>query len=382
MGGMLAGTPHQGGATWAVLQYILGLRALGHEVYVVEPVGSDQIRPVRARLRESVNARYFESVVRRYGLQDVSTLVDRDTRESVGLPYGELPAIAAKSDLLINISGLIEFPDVLGAVPTRLYLDLDPGFTQVWHSQGIGMRLEGHTHFATVGQAIGRPGCIVPDCGLHWIRTLQPVSLPDWPVSTRIRTDALTTVGHWRSYGSVEYQGLFMGQRVHSMRPFLGLAGKTSRSFSLAMAIHPDETADIAALRETGWRILDPMNVASTPWDYREFIRGSAAEFGIAKKGYVLSRCGWFSDRSACYLASGRPVIAQDTGFPAFIPTGEGLFSFDSEAGALAAIGALDSDYVRHARAARRLAEDYFDSEKVLPLLLGSVGGGSSALTC
>jgi glycosyltransferase involved in cell wall biosynthesis len=140
------------------------------------------------------------------------------------------------------------------------------------------------------------------------------------------------------------------------------------------MKVHPDERPDLASLAENGWELVDPNVVAATPHAYRAFIQGSRAEIGIAKSGYVVSRCGWFSDRSACYLASGRPVVAQDTGFSQFIPTGEGLFAFDDEDGALAAIEAVRRDYARHSRAARQLAEEHLDSDRVLARLLGCVG--------
>jgi len=142
----------------------------------------------------------------------------------------------------------------------------------------------------------------------------------------------------------------------------------------VALAIHPAETRDLMAFHENGWKLCDPADVASTPWDYQLFIQGSKGEFGIAKSGYLLSRCAWFSDRSVCYLASGRPVIAQDTGFSRLLPTGTGLFTFDTMDQVLAGIDAMNTDYIRHARAARALAEEYFDSTKVLPRLLDHVG--------
>ncbi|CAA9454864.1 MAG: hypothetical protein AVDCRST_MAG28-2288 [uncultured Rubrobacteraceae bacterium] len=142
----------------------------------------------------------------------------------------------------------------------------------------------------------------------------------------------------------------------------------------LALAIHPDEGEDLKALDDNGWRLIDPARVSSTPGDYQRFVRGSKAEFGIAKSGYVVARCGWFSDRSICYLASGRPVVAQETGFGRFLPTGEGLFAFETSDEALASIEALNRDYARHARAARAIAEDHFDSDKVLGRLLEKLG--------
>jgi hypothetical protein len=203
--------------------------------------------------------------------------------------------------------------------------------------------------------------------------TAQPVVLEHWPMVGQVEHDALTTVGNWRGYGSVEYDGVFYGQKAHSLRRFMSLPTRTREQFLLALAIHPSETTDLMALAANGWRLVDPAVVAGTPADYRRFIQGSKAEFGVAKSGYVVSQCGWFSDRSVCYLASGRPVVAQDTGFGRFLPTGAGLFAFKTEDDVLAAIDELRRDYPRHARAARTVAEDFFDSDKVLTRLLAMV---------
>jgi hypothetical protein len=239
------------------------------------------------------------------------------------------------------------------------------------------MRFVGHTHFVTIGQAIGRPDCAVPTCGLRWITTPQPVVLAHWPVAESLTFDALTTVGNWRGYGSIRHGGVLYGQKAHSLREFISLPTLTDERFMLALAIHPDEARDLDALAENGWSLLDPRSVAGTPASYRSFIQGSRAEFGIAKSGYVASRCGWFSDRSVCYLASGRPVIAQETGFSRFLPTGQGLFAFDTLDDVLAALDELKRDYARHARAARALAEEHFDSDRVLTRLLQQLGEAS-----
>jgi glycosyltransferase involved in cell wall biosynthesis len=198
--------------------------------------------------------------------------------------------------------------------------------------------------------------------------------LERWPAAGRITRDALTTVANWRGYGSVEHEGFFYGQKAHSWRQFFSLPARTTERFAPALAIHPEEDEDLAALRANGWHLIDPERVAQTPAGYRRFVRGSKAEFGIAKSGYVAARCGWFSDRSVCYLASGRPVIAQETGFGRFLPVGDGLFAFETIDEVLASIEALNGDYDRHARAARAVAEEHFDSDKVLGRLLGALG--------
>jgi hypothetical protein len=373
--GMIAADPWQGGATWAVLQYVLGFRRLGHEVFLVEPLQPKAVRPAQASLAESENAKYFKRVTTDFGLCDSAALLLAGTRETVGLPYGQSRDMAARADVLINISGLLTDPALLEPISRRVYLDIDPAFNQLWQAvQGIDMRFAGHTHFVTIGQGLGQPGCPVPTCGLPWLKTLQPVVLERWPVATQITCDALTTIGNWRGYGSIEHQGVMYGQKAHSLRPFFPLPTLTPERFVLAMAIHPNETKDLTALASQGWHLLDPAVVAPTPASYQKFIQGSKAEFGIAKSGYVVSRCGWFSDRSLCYLASGRPVLAQETGFSRYLPTGEGLFAFQTIQDVLGAVEQLRMDYAKHARRARSLAEEFFDSDKVLARLLEKVG--------
>jgi hypothetical protein len=334
--GMVATDPHQGGATWAVLQYVRGLEELGHEVWLVDPAEAT-----------SEADRYFAGL----GLGPQAFLG----------PYG-----GPVPDLLLNISGMLRDERILDHAPIRVYLDLDPVFNQLWHGQGVDVGLDGHTHYVTVGRR-------VPATGHDWIHTLPPVVLERWPVAERVEIDAFTTVANLRGYGSIEHDGIRYGQKAHSLRPLLELPRLTSDRFALALDVHPDEP-DLAALREHGWELLDPRRVAGTPERYASFVRGSKAELGIAKEGYVVSRCGWFSDRSAAYLASGRPVVAQDTGFGERLPAGAGLFAFSNTDGVLAAIEALRFDYGRHARAARAIAEEHLDSRRVLTRLLREVG--------
>jgi hypothetical protein len=372
--GMIAADPRQGGATWAVLQYVLGLRDLGHDVVLVEPIAPGSIQPGSASLAASVNARYFQDVVSRFGLQGRAALLRQDTRESVGLSSPELRRAAADADLLINISGMLREPELRDHIPRRVYLDLDPAFNQWWHAaEGIDVGLDGHTHYVTVGNCIGHSACDVPTCERRWITTLQPIVLSEWPASRGDAAAPWTTVGNWRGYGSIHYKGRHFGQKAHSQRRFMALPRRTGERFLLALAIHPAETDDLASLRANGWGLVEPVTVSATPDDYRAFIHASKGEFGIAKSGYAVSRSGWFSDRSACYLASGRPVLAQDTGFSQVVPTGCGLLAFSTEDEAVAAIEAFSRDYERHAKAARELAEACFDSKRVLNRLLDEV---------
>jgi Ser/Thr protein kinase RdoA (MazF antagonist) len=367
LSGMMAGVPGQGGATWAVLQYVLGLRRLGHDVLFVEPVeGGWASRPEVVR--------YFQGLVDRFGLEGRAALVRPGSRETLGLSHGELRNWTRGADLLLNFSGLLREPELLEPIRHRVYVDLDPAFTQLWSEvEGIDMGFEGHHRFASVGLSLGHPGCPIPDCGRRWIPTLPPVVLPEWPRDGAPARHPFSTVANWRGYGSVVHQGVFHGQKAHALRELMDLPRRTSEPLLLALAIHEGDARDRDALEAHGWRLVDPAEVAATPDAYRAFVAGSRGEFGVAKTGYVVSRSGWFSDRSACYLASGRPVLAQDTGFSSHLPVGEGLLSFRSVEDAAAALEELGTRYPRHSRAARELAEAHLDSDRVLSRLLDAV---------
>ncbi len=361
--GMIAATPGQGGAAWAVLQYLLGLRRLGCDVHFVEPIAAGTV--------PEASARYAAGAMERFGLGGRWALLPEGGGDPVGLSRPALRELARRADLLLSVSGMLTDPDVLEAIPVRAYLDLDPVFNQLWHAvEGVDMRFDAHTHFVSVADAIGAPGSPVPDCGRDWIPTLPPVVLEEWPFAPRLERRALTTVGHWRSYGSIHHEGVHYGQKAHALRPLLDLPRRTRARFELALAIHPGEARDLAALERGGWTILDPAEVAFTPGDYRRFVQGSWAELGVAKLGYVAAGCGWFSDRSACYLASGRPVIAQDTGFTRRLPQGAGLFAFAGADDVVGAIEELERDYRAHRVAARELAREHLGSDRVLGSLL------------
>jgi hypothetical protein len=359
---MVAGDPAQGGASWAILQYVLGLRRLGHEVWLIEPV--DVISAPRAAAFGALSDEFF---VR-------GGLLERGSTRATGLTRSEADDVCRHADVVLDVSGMLRDVAPIDDVPVRVYLDLDPAFNQLWHAtEGIDVRFDGHTHFATVGQTLGDPTCDVPTCGRSWIKTLPPVVLEHWPYAHPTRRRSFTTVGNWRSYGSIEHRGRRFGQRAHSVRQLAGIADSSTHRFEVAFAIHDDERDDVAMLHRHGWRLLDPRRAAGTPRRYRSFIQDSYAEIGIAKSGYVESQCGWFSDRSACYLASGRPVIAQDTGFAAALPVGDGLLAFSDTAEAVAAADDVCARYEHHRAAARQLAEEHLDSDRVLTRLLEQV---------
>jgi hypothetical protein len=250
-----------------------------------------------------------------------------------------------------------------------VFLDIDPGFTQMWQALGLADMGAGHEVYVTVGENIGRVDCVIPTCGVEWVTTPPPVVLDEWPWSG-CEASAITGIGAWRGpYGPLRYEDEDYGLRVHEFRRFAGLPALCRTSaFDYALDIDSTEVADVDLLTRGGWRLMRPGAVAGTPTEYRRFIQGSVAEFMVAKNMYVKSRSGWFSDRSACYLASGRPVIAQDTG------RGEmhaaGLLTFKTAEEAVEALEQVLADYPRHRRAAREIAESSFDSDRVLGRLI------------
>lgn len=366
LAGAFAGTPWQGGATSAVFQYFEGLTELGHDVLLVEQVKEGALAP------GGEAERYVRSLSLR---NDRFALLEASGARTIGASFEALRRFAGEADMLLNLSGVLREQRLLEAIELRAYLDLDPCFTQLWHLQGHDVGLDLHTHFVTVGAAPGTNGSLTPSCGRDWIAMLPPVSLAHWPLALGSPTrDAFTSVGHWRSYGAIEHEGVHYGQRAHSLRRLIDLPRRSDVRFQLALGIHRDERTDIEALAASGWELVDPALVASTPARYREFVRSSKAEICVAKSGYVVSRSGWLSDRSVCYLASGRPVLAQDTGFAQRLPTGDGLLRFDTAEEAAAGAAEIEAHLQRHERAARALAEEHFDARKVLRSLLDRLG--------
>lgn len=369
----VAATPHQAGSTWAMFQYLLGLRRLGHRVVFIDPLPPSALQPVGGALHESLNAVAFRQALADFGFDDPAALLLTGTRDTIGMSYDTLRNRVRSADLLLNVSGTLKDDEFLAGVPRRVYLDIDPGFTQLWQAQGVSTGMDRHTDFVTIGKGIGTPESPIPTLGLSWIHTLQPIVLEHWPAADRVEIDAFTTIANWRSYGSIRHEGVAYGQKVHALREFLSVPRLTGERFAVALAIDPGDAKDIAALEQSGWQLLDPVATCGTPARYRSFIQQSRGEFGIAKSGYVAGRCGWISDRSICYLASGKPVLAHDTG-PTGAPTGCGLLPFSNVQDVLAGVTMLRDDYPTHARAARAVAEEYFDSDHVLDALLRKLG--------
>jgi hypothetical protein len=372
--GSVAEKAGRGGHTWAFLQYIVGFRRLGWDVLFLDRIEPDRgitETGMAAPVQDSWNVRYLARVMHCFGLDGHYALLSKDGRSVAGLSRAQVLKRVAESGALINVNGFLDDHEILPLAQSRVFLDIDPGFSQMWRELGLRDALAGHDVYVTTAENIGKPGCSIPTCGLEWITTRQPIVLDDWPaVGCGEPGGPITTIASWRgSHPPVGYRGTMYGLRSHEFRRFATLPRLTRGRFEAALDIHPAEVKDVRLLSESGWSLVAPRLAAGDPWRYRDYIRQSTAELMISKGMHVLTRSGHVGDRSSCYLASGRPVLAQDTGLADLLPLGEGLLTFTTVEEAAEAAKAIERDYARHARAARRLAEDYFDSSEVLTSL-------------
>jgi hypothetical protein len=376
--GSLAQVPHNGGLSWFYLQLLLGFKRLGFRVLFLDRLEPEMCVDESGRLCDfdcSVNLRCFQRVMDEFGLSDDYALSFNGGRGWFGQPRQRVLRTLADSPLLLNVMGFFNDPGLLERARRRVFVDIDPGFGQMWRELGLHDPFAGHDDFVTLGRNIGSPGCAIPTCGLKWATMPQPVVLERWP-AVLTAGGPFTSIGAWRGpNGPVEFQGVTYGLRVHEFRQFAELPRRCpAAAFEMALDIHPDDARDLRLLQDCDWTLIDPRSVAGTPAAYRQYIAGSGAEFMVPKQMYVRSNSGLLSDRSAYYLASGKPVLARDTGLAALYPTGLGLLTFTTLEQAIAGVEAINSNYARHARAARELAEEFFDSDKVLAGLLDALG--------
>jgi hypothetical protein len=377
--GAVANKYLRAGEAWHRAQWVLGLRQLGFRVYFVEQIaaaGCHDAAGAPAPFRQSANLAYLQEVAGQLGWADAVTLVHEGREETYGLSFADLREVAAEAALVINISGHLTLEEILRPIRRKVYIDEDPGFTQFWHAAGNSrLGLDGHDYYFTVGENVGKPGCAIPTGGIRWRPTRPFAVLSEWPCSRHASLSRFTTVGSWRGpYGPVNHGGRTYGLKVHEFRKFIELPRRVPCAFELALDIHQADAADLQALLDHGWHVVDPREVAANPVAFRRYLQGSGAEFSVAKGIYVETNSGWFSDRTVRYLASGKPALVQDTDFGRNIPAGEGLVAFRTLEEAAAGAERILTDYPRHCRAARALAEDYFDSDKVLGRLLEEVG--------
>jgi hypothetical protein len=352
-----------GGVTWCSLMYMLGLRALGHEVFYVEDTGECIYDPVQnARVTDpSYGTAYLQASLEPFGFGDKWTLVNYDGSYH-GQSHETVQRFCQSADLFICLSGGSWFwRDEYARIPHSVFIDSDPAFTQLAIARGSGWYLDFFRRFGhlfTFGSNIGGSST-VPTGEFTWHKTWQPVTLGDWRPA-RPAGSRFTTVMTWKMESFTDVGG----NKDEEFLQYLDLPAKTPQPFELAV------NGPRALLEAHGWPTVDAMMASRTPWTYREFIHQSKAEFGIAKHTYVATRSGWFSDRTACYLASGRPALVQDTGWSGHLPAGEGLLAFSSPEEALAGIDAINGRYAMHAARATEIAREYFAADRVLPPLL------------
>ena len=352
----------RGGHAMYVLHWLHAFKRSGHDVLFVEFLDESP---------EPEAAEYFNGILSRWWALDRSALISVDDERSVaGIHSDEVARWASRADALITLAAHYrrEPWPLVDQLRPRVLIDTDPGYTHLWAAEGEPAEIFGeHDHYFTVGANVGTSRSALPTAGIDWHPTWNPVVMDWWPATTPAG-DRFTTVGAWRDYGYLEFEGRILGPKAEEYRHFIDLPQRSGAAFELALSIDADDP-DVELLRGNGWT-LRPPSVAASPEDYRRYLTGSLGEFACAKGGYVGTRSGWFSDRSACYLAAGRPVVLQATGFEDVLPTGQGLFAVRDVEEAAHAVEQIRADYSAHSIAARSIAETHFDGVRVATRLL------------
>ena len=368
-----------GGVIWDYLQYLLGFRKLGHEVLYLEDSGAWPYDPVAGTITAdcSFALRSLKKIFADFDLAD--SWVYRNGAD--GKFYGTGEKVAREwlrhGDLLVNVSSAGWLRDYDLRVGHKMFIDGDPMFCQIGLLDGSNPQYAGrlrdhHSHF-TFGLSVGQPSCPVPVDGITWRPTVQPIALDHWPVTPAPPHAPWTTVMNWSSYPPKTWEGRPYGQKDLEFKKFFNLPKTTSAHFKLAMGLGVDAQRPADHLRQIGWDLVEPQDVVPDHLTYRTFLQNSAAEWSVAKHGYVEGQTGWFSCRSACYLALGRPVVVQETGWTKHLPSGQGALAFTDLAEAVDAIARVTRDYAHHAQAARRMAEEHFEAKQVCQQLLRAI---------
>ncbi|MCX8073141.1 MAG: hypothetical protein N3C12_11925 [Candidatus Binatia bacterium] len=368
-----------GGYAWQVLHYLLGFEELGFEAYFYEDTALygecfdpvTRTMPARCDRGVEILSKFFAA----HGLGKRWHFWEVGSQREFGLPRSVMLDLLERARLVLTLAPVTRVPQAGRA--TRVFIDLDPGYTQFRYHQGDealrSLLHEHHRHF-TIGELIGSPACAVPTGNLHWLPTRQPVVTRLWLGSSPAEDGAWTTIGRWHETrrdivtGNDRYG---WSKRDEWLR-FLDLPQRAAQRFCVAMDVAKFPN-DLALLNRYGWEVVDPLAVSADPFVYRDFICSSAGEFTTAKDLNVRLRTGWFSDRSACYLAAGRPVVTQATGFEQVLPTAEGLFAVTTVEEAAAAIRAVASDPLPHRAHAQLIARTWFEARQVLHELIEHV---------
>lgn len=377
----MIGTYPVGGVVWDYGQYALGLERLGFEVFYLEDSGMWSYDPTKYEYGESSEyaARYIPS-----SLATLSkTLAERwhfrsSSGEVHGIAADEMERVVRHSELFLNVSGSAMLRDEYMTCPRKVLIDTDPGWNhfvnypradrgEIWagtHSY------RSHDFFFTYAENIGRPGCVLPDLGIRWAPTRPLVVLDCW--HAKPPGDTWTTVMTWDNFRRpIEYQGVVYGTKEREFPQVEVIPQRVNARFELATG---GDTAPRERWRQLGWSVVESERVSVTAADYRDYIQRSRGEFSVAKNVYVATRSGWFSCRTVCYLAAGRPAVVQDTGFSEHIQTGKGLLAFSCLAEAEKALNTVESNYEEHQESAREVARVYFSDSVVLTRLLEQVG--------
>jgi hypothetical protein len=353
-------TPTAGGHTWVYLNWALGFLALGCDVVWLEIVSADDAPSVvRARLHALTKR------LAPFGLDHAVALCD-EHGEALPASVGENNLVldqAAEADLLVDIS--YGPADIIDRFRRTALLDIDPGLCQLWVSRGQ-MALPRHDVYFTIGETVGRHDALFPDCGVRWQHTMPSVALPHWPVNPANDDAPFTTVSNWimLDYWVPDDNGGYSNDKRAGFQPFLDLPGRTNVPLELALSLGgaDEERKD---LERRGWRVREAHDTVAGPLEYRRYIQASRGEFSCAKPSCERLQNAWVSDRTLCYLASGKPAIVQHTGASRFLPDAEGLFRFSTLSEAAQHLETAVADYEHHCRSARALAEEYFDARKV-----------------
>jgi hypothetical protein len=378
--GMMGRCPF-GGQTWLYINWLCGLRALGHDVYYVEDDDVWPYDPVMNSVTSdcSYAIRHISSCMDAIGMSDKWAFRFRDSdRRSAGMTSTQLDELYRSCDALLNIVGGTDLREEQLKAPYRVYVETDPVIAEIRLASGddhTKLAFANHDVIATYGENYGAPDCLVPLNGLAYKKTRQPVDLSHWTMAYDDSAPYFTTIGNYKQVGGdVEYNDeVFFWSKHHEWEKVVDLPKRVQQPFELALVV--EDPSDRAKLEAYGWRLRSPLPMSlDTFGEYRNYIRNSRAEFTVAKDQNVRMRSGWFSERDACYLATGKPVIAQDTGFSSLLPTGEGLFGYQTSEQALAAVDEINSNYKRHCDAARAIAEEYFEAKSVASRLLSDVG--------
>jgi hypothetical protein len=381
--GMMGRTPFAGVA-WQVLHYLEGFRRLGHDVCYVEDTGDWPYDPEQNSITEdcSYTVSYIARLMGWCGMPDRwAYRAAAEGGRAYGMSEADLARLFERADALVNLTGATVLREEHLRVPARIYLETDPVLPQIEVAQGRRFTLQllsAHTHHFTYGENLGAPDCGVPVTPFEYRPTRQPIILDWWPPAVKHdppTTDGrFTTIASWKQSGKdITWNGERYTWSKHlEFLKFIDLPRHTDQPLELALAC--GDRKAIGRLASHGWRMVDAMALSKEIMPYRDYILGSRGEFTVAKDQNIRLRSGWFSDRSACYLAAGKPVITQDTGFNNVLPTGCGLFSFRTMEEILGAMDAIASDYQANSMAARQIAAEYFAAEKVVGSLIDRAG--------